>query len=95
MVCGGAEAAICPIGIAGFSAARALCDTFNDNPSKGSRPWDKDRSGFDMGEGAGVLILEEFEHANKRNAKLSGEVEGSGLSGDAFHITNPTDGGSC
>jgi 3-oxoacyl-[acyl-carrier-protein] synthase II len=65
MVCGGAEAAICPLGIAGFSAARALCDTFNENPTKGSRPWDKDRSGFVMGEGAGVLVLEEFEHAKK------------------------------
>ena len=94
MVCGGAEAAICPIGIAGFSAARALCDTFNDNPSKGSRPWDKDRSGFVMGEGAGVLILEEFEHAKKRNAKIYGEVKGYGLSGDAFHITKPSEDGS-
>ena len=94
MVCGGAEAAICPIGIAGFSAARALCDTFNDNPSKGSRPWDIDRSGFVMGEGAGVLILEEFEHAKKRNAKIYGEVKGYGLSGDAFHITKPSEDGS-
>jgi 3-oxoacyl-[acyl-carrier-protein] synthase II len=94
MVCGGAEAAICPIGIAGFCAARALCDTFNDNPSKGSRPWDKDRSGFVMGEGAGVLILEEYEHAKKRNAKIYGEVKGYGLSGDAFHITKPSDDGS-
>ena len=94
MVCGGAEAAICPIGIAGFSAARALCDTFNDNPSKGSRPWDKDRSGFVMGEGAGVLILEEYEHAKKRNAKIYGEVKGYGLSGDAFHITKPSEDGS-
>ena len=94
MVCGGAEAAICPIGIAGFSAARALCDTFNDNPSKGSRPWDKDRSGFVMGEGAGVLILEELEHAKKRNAKIYGEVKGYGLSGDAFHITKPSEDGS-
>ena len=94
MVCGGAEAAICPIGIAGFSAARALCDTFNDSPTKGSRPWDKDRSGFVMGEGAGVLILEEFEHAKKRNAKIYGEVKGYGLSGDAFHITKPSEDGS-
>ena len=94
MVCGGAEAAICPIGIAGFSAARALCDTFNDNPSKGSRPLDIDRSGFVMGEGAGVLILEEFEHAKKRNAKIYGEVKGYGLSGDAFHITKPSEDGS-
>ena len=94
MVCGGAEAAICPIGIAGFSAARALCDTFNDSPSKGSRPWDKDRSGFVMGEGAGVLVLEELEHAKKRNAKIYAEVKGYGLSGDAFHITKPSEDGS-
>ena len=94
MVCGGAEAAICPIGIAGFSAARALCDTFNDQPKLGSRPWDKDRSGFVMGEGAGVLVIEELEHAQRRNAKIYGEVKGYGLSGDAFHITKPSDDGS-
>ena len=94
MVCGGAEAAICPLGISGFSAARALCDTFNDHPEKGSRPWDKDRSGFVMGEGAGVLILEEFEHAKKRNAKIYGEVKGYGMSGDAFHITKPSEDGN-
>ena len=94
MVCGGAEAAICPLGIAGFSAARALCDTFNKDPEKGSRPWDKDRSGFVMGEGAGVLVLEELEHAKKRKAKIYGEVKGFGLSGDAFHITKPSDDGS-
>ncbi len=94
MVCGGAEAAICPIGIAGFSAARALCDTFNDSPAKGSRPWDKDRSGFVMGEGAGVLVLEELEHAKKRDAKIYAEVKGYGLSGDAFHITKPSEDGS-
>lgn len=94
MVCGGAEAAICPLGIAGFSAARALCDTFNDNPQKGSRPWDKDRSGFVMGEGAGVLVLEELNHAKIRNAKIYGEVKGYGMSGDAFHITKPSEDGS-
>ncbi len=94
MVCGGAEAAICPLGIAGFSAARALCDTFNDNPSKGSRPWDKDRSGFVMGEGAGVIVLEELEHAKNRNAKIYGEVKGYGMSGDAFHITKPSEDGN-
>ena len=60
MVCGGAEAAICPLGVSGFSAARALCDSYNDNPRKGSRPWDRDRSGFVMGEGAGIIILEEM-----------------------------------
>ncbi|MAD48410.1 MAG: beta-ketoacyl-[acyl-carrier-protein] synthase II [Gammaproteobacteria bacterium] len=94
MVCGGAEAAICPLGIAGFSAARALCDTFNDNPSKGSRPWDKDRSGFVMGEGAGVIVLEELEHAKNRNARIYGEVKGYGMSGDAFHITKPSEDGN-
>ncbi len=94
MVCGGAEAAICPLGISGFSAARALCDTFNDQPEKGSRPWDKDRSGFVMGEGAGVLILEELEHAKKRNAKIYGEIKGYGMSGDAYHITKPSEDGS-
>ncbi len=94
MVCGGAEAAICPLGISGFSAARALCDTFNDQPEKGSRPWDKDRSGFVMGEGAGVLVLEELSHAQKRNAKIYGEVKGYGMSGDAFHITKPSEDGN-
>ena len=94
MICGGAEAAICPLGIAGFSAARALCDTFNDQPTMGSRPWDKDRSGFVMGEGAGVLVLEELEHAKKRNAKIYAEVKGYGMSGDAFHITKPSEDGS-
>ncbi len=94
MVCGGAEAAICPLGISGFSAARALCDTFNEQPVRGSRPWDKDRSGFVMGEGAGILILEELDHAKKRNAKIYGEVKGYGLSGDAFHITKPSEDGN-
>ena len=94
MVCGGAEAAVCPLGISGFSAARALCDTFNDFPEKGSRPWDKDRSGFVMGEGAGVLVLEEFEHAKKRNAKIYCEIKGYGMSGDAYHITKPSEDGN-
>ena len=94
MVCGGAEAAICPLGISGFSAARALCDTFNNNPEKGSRPWDKDRSGFVMGEGAGVLVLEEYNHARKRDAKIYGEVKGYGMSGDAYHITKPSEDGN-
>ncbi len=94
MVCGGAEAAICPLGISGFSAARALCNTFNDRPTKGSRPWDKDRSGFVMGEGAGILVLEEYEHAKKRSAKIYGEVKGYGMSGDAFHITKPAEDGN-
>ena len=94
MVCGGAEAAICPLGIAGFSAARALCDTYNHEPTKGSRPWDKDRSGFVMGEGAGVLVLEELELAKKRSAKIYGEIKGYGLSGDAYHITKPSSDGN-
>jgi len=94
MVCGGAEAAICPLGIAGFSAARALCDTFNSEPTKGSRPWDKDRSGFVMGEGAGVIVIEELEHAKKRNANIYGEIKGYGLSGDAYHITKPSEDGN-
>ena len=94
MVCGGAEAAICPLGISGFSAARALCDKFNDFPEKSSRPWDRDRSGFVMGEGAGVLVLEELQHAKKRNAKIYGEIKGYGMSGDAFHITKPSEDGN-
>ncbi len=94
MVCGGAEAAVCPLGISGFSAARALCDTFNDFPEKGSRPWDKDRSGFVMGEGAGVLVLEELEHAKKRNANIYCEIKGYGMSGDAYHITKPSEDGN-
>ncbi len=94
MVCGGAEAAVCPLGIAGFSAARALCDTFNDYPEKGSRPWDKDRSGFVMGEGAGVIVLEELENAKKRNAKIYCEIKGYGMSGDAYHITKPSEDGN-
>lgn len=94
MICGGAEAAVCPLGISGFSAARALCDTFNDFPEKASRPWDKDRSGFVMGEGAGVLVIEELEHAKKRNAKIYCEIKGYGMSGDAYHITKPSEDGN-
>lgn len=94
MICGGSEAAVCNLGIAGFAAARALCDTFNDEPEAGSRPWDKRRSGFVMGEGAGVLVLEEYEHAKKRGAKIYGEIKGYGLSGDAYHITKPSEDGN-
>ena len=93
MVAGGAEAAVCRIGMAGFAAARALSTGYNDAPEKGSRPWDKGRDGFVMGEGAGIVVLEELEHAKARGATIYAEVKGYGMSGDAYHITAPAEDG--
>jgi len=93
MIAGGAEGAVCRLGVAGFAAARALSTGYNDRPTEGSRPWDKDRDGFVIGEGAGIMVLEEYEHAKARGAKIYGEVVGYGLSGDAYHITSPAEGG--
>ncbi|MEM9738323.1 MAG: beta-ketoacyl-ACP synthase II [Pseudomonadota bacterium] len=92
MLAGGAEAVICELGIAGFCAAKAMSTNFNETPEKASRPYDKDRDGFVMGEGAGVLVLEEYEHAKARDAQIYCEVAGYGLTGDAYHITAPAEG---
>ena len=94
MVAGGTEAAVCRLGMGGFAATRALSTHFNDTPDRGSRPWDRDRDGFVMGEGAGVVILEELEHAKARGANIYAEVVGYGLSGDAYHVTAPAPDGN-
>ena len=93
MIAGGSEAAVCKLGIAGFCAARSLSTSYNDRPDEASRPWDKDRDGFVMGEGSGIIVLEEMEHAKKRGAKIYAELIGYGMSGDAHHITSPSEDG--
>ncbi len=93
MIAGGSEAAVCKLGIAGFCAARSLSTSYNDRPDEASRPWDKDRDGFVMGEGSGIIVLEEMEHAKKRGANIYAELIGYGMSGDAHHITSPSEDG--
>ena len=94
MIAGGSEAAVCKLGVAGFCAARSLSTKYNDQPAKASRPWDKDRDGFVIGEGAGIVVLEDYENAKKRGAKIYAELIGYGMSGDAHHITKPSEDGS-
>jgi len=94
MIAGGTEAAVCKLGVAGFCAARSLSTKYNDEPTKASRPWDKDRDGFVIGEGAGIVVLEDYENAKKRGAKIYAELIGYGMSGDAHHITSPSEDGS-
>ena len=93
MIAGGSEAAVCKLGIAGFCAARSLSTSYNNTPYQASRPWDRDRDGFVMGEGSGIIVLEEMEHAKKRGAKIYAELIGYGMSGDAYHITAPAENG--
>ena len=94
MIAGGSEAAVCKLGVAGFCAARSLSTKYNDQPTQASRPWDKDRDGFVIGEGAGIVVLEDYENAKKRGAKIYAELIGYGMSGDAHHITTPSEDGS-
>ena len=93
MIAGGSEAAVCKLGMAGFCAARSLSTSYNDNPEIASRPWDKDRDGFVMGEGSGIIVLEELNSAKKRGANIYAEIVGYGMSGDAYHITAPSEDG--
>ena len=93
MIAGGAEAAVCKLGVAGFCAARSLSTSYNDKPKEASRPWDTDRDGFVMGEGSGIVVLEEMENAKKRGANIYAELIGYGMSGDAYHITAPSEDG--
>lgn len=93
MIAGGSESPVCRISLAGFASMKALCFAFNDRPEQGSRPYDRDRDGFVMGEGAGVVVVEELEHAKKRGATIYGEIIGYGMSGDAYHITAPSEDG--
>ena len=92
MICGGTEAAITPMGIGGFAAMRALSQR-NTQPQRASRPWDKNRDGFVVGEGSGIIILEEYEFAKRRGAPILAEIVGYGMSGDAYHITSPSEDG--